>query len=173
MVRSNGTRLLRSLTRSLIDDSRISDHHFLLYFFRFLILLFNFKRDRFFFVFFFIFFMLMLLISLQILDKMVSGGGCCRSFVTGSGHTVWTSGNFAPSNGIRKMIEDGQKHYEKIFLEIEKASNRLEAAEKELNEREKQLQQRGTQRATQFEAEWIKFNNRIIMEAVDGEYEIF
>ncbi|KAK1588551.1 hypothetical protein Q3G72_024520 [Acer saccharum] len=54
------------------------------------------------------------------------------------------------------MIEDGQKHYEKIFLEIEKASNRLEAAEKELNEREKQLQQR----ETQFEAERNKFNKR-------------
>ncbi|KAK1587237.1 hypothetical protein Q3G72_010896 [Acer saccharum] len=57
------------------------------------------------------------------------------------------------NEGIRKIIEDGQKHYEKIFLEIEKASNRLEVAEKELNEREKQLQQR----ETQFEAERNKF----------------
>ncbi|KAI9196106.1 hypothetical protein LWI28_021049 [Acer negundo] len=59
-------------------------------------------------------------------------------------------------SGIRKMIEDVQKNYEKIFLEIEKASNRLEAAEKELNEREKQLQQR----ETQFEAERNRFNKR-------------
>ncbi|KAK3169178.1 hypothetical protein Dsin_000036 [Dipteronia sinensis] len=60
------------------------------------------------------------------------------------------------TSGIRKMIEDGQEHYEKIFLEIEKASNRLEAAEKELNDHEKQQQQR----ETQFEAERNKFNKR-------------
>ena len=58
--------------------------------------------------------------------------------------------------GIRKMIEDGQKHYENIFLEIERASNRLEVAEKELNDRDKQLQLR----ETQFEAERNKFNKR-------------
>ncbi|KAI9169599.1 hypothetical protein LWI28_014694 [Acer negundo] len=57
MFRTNGTRLLRSLTRSLLDDSRIT-----------------------------------------ILNKMVSGGGCCRSFVTGPGHNVRTCGNFAPKN---------------------------------------------------------------------------
>ena len=54
------------------------------------------------------------------------------------------------------MIEDGHKHYEKIFLEIEKASNCLEAAEKELNKSDKQLQQR----ETQFKAERNKFNKR-------------
>ncbi|TXG74083.1 hypothetical protein EZV62_002662 [Acer yangbiense] len=72
------------------------------------------------------------------------------------------------NEGIRKMIQDGHKHYGNMLLEIEKASKHLEVTAKELNERENQLQQR----ETQFEAERAKFNKRkrmIEKEALDGK----
>ncbi|KAK1589576.1 hypothetical protein Q3G72_035382 [Acer saccharum] len=72
------------------------------------------------------------------------------------------------NEGIRKMIQDGHKHYGNMLLEIEKASKHLEVTAKELNERENQLQQR----ETQLEAERAKFNKRkrmIEKEALDGK----